>query len=415
MTSPLTTLSPDTRDHVLSFLPLTDCLRYSQVCREALPETLPSLQHRRDQQFGSRHAYQPINPKKLMPAQEIASLENNNQGFLAQPNVDKEEWVLLPSVAERLEGLYRALPQSHEGKDMARELLMDVQGEQEEDSEDMPPALWGDHFHGALARLRSITKAHRLHNSLLKAATLTCLPSDATISRATFAVSLDQYMGDVLIATYLMGHSIAGLVEGPTTYSKWTKAVAYNNNATQTSVDGYRQWIYMHSTLLRMLPLKPEWMQGMKLAPICGTKGQYSSLNSQDDQQSPTTEYIAPPSPFWETIQTTETLKGLTFQQCWSHSTRMDDFGPLGPAFRGRDRVRTLEILPGGILKHLGMFASFCRMLPPGEGPNETMVKVWLDQSPAETSFLYTTSKECYRNRPMTVQPPVVTISERID
>lgn len=405
MGSPLSPLSEDTKLHVLDFLPLPDILHYSETAKQSLVEVLPNLKERRSKQFGDRHAYQLCDPSRLISVHEISSLKDKKL-----VGCESEHWQVLPSVAERLEGLYRAIPQSHAGKDLARELWLDAKQLNDEE-------ITGDaSFSASIQQLHSLLKAHRLHNLLLSKSTINCRPPPADPSIAiyndlTMTVTLDQYMGDVLLANYLMAHAIAGLVEGPTTYEKWIQHLTRQQDEEATPLDGYQYWIFLHSTILRTLPMKPEWLQQMRLQPICGVQGKAGA------------DYISPPYPFLAPETTNNALKVLAGplqrrqgnHHLWAHSTRLDDFGPLGPAFRGRDRVRTVVMNPGSLLRHLGMFHAFYGMgvaLPPA---TTTLYSVWFQESQTETSWMVNLSKDCYRNRPMTVQPPQITISPRWD
>jgi len=405
----LAALGPDTRNHVLSFLPLSDCLRYSQASKQSLLDAIPNLKQRRTEQFLERRVY---NPERLISIKNIPSLETNaDLNFLQPLEHDGQSWHLLPSVAERVEGMYRALPQTHFGKDLARELMLDLQEDRDEEDD-----IAAD-FPTGIDLLRSYTKAHRLHDHLLSQSTLHCNPPNQENVHDDMAmtVTLDQYMGDVLIAYYLMAHSIADLIEGNSNhdYSQWAQRLESDiqtEHQSATPKQGYRQWIYIHSTLLRTLPMQTDWLARMKLFPICGITCTTPTTTSDDPTSE--VECMIPPFPFMEQITTTRnllrTLAGPAPRILWRNSTRVDDFGPLGPAFRGRDRVRILDMNPGRLLRHVGTYNSLyclCDSVP------IVVINAWLQQSEEEASWMLNLSTECYRSRPMSVLPPMVMIA----
>ena len=368
--------------------------------------------------MGERHAYQKENSGRLISANEIPKQEIR---LVQNDSTDQSEvaWHFLPSVAERLECLYRALPQSHIGKDLARELMFDTKKNVEENDDDDEENWSADDVPSCLQHLRELSKAHRIHDRLLFQSTIQCQPPTEVGAGniGSLSVTLDQYMGDILIATYLMSHSIAGLVEGNPnhTYTSWTTGLEAEARDTPESTNGgYRQWIYMHSTMLRTLPQQTSWLNRMKLYPICGERGETEFRISGEEIFK--IEFMYPPLPFLNDTRTNSTvnllkvLAGPRRRTHWSHSTRLADFGPLGPAFRGRDDVRFLSMTPGNILKHLGMFNTLCRATG-SDRPPKVLTDVWLKRSEEESEWMLSLSKECYRNRPMTVQAPLITIS----
>ena len=418
MVSPLAALSADARNHVLNFLPLRDCLRYSQVSKQSLADVLPNLRQRRAKQIEERLAYQRDNAGRFIPANEILKQEIS---LVQSDSIDQSKvaWHFLPSAAERLKGLYRALPQSHTGKDLARQLMFDTKKNEGENDNGDEENISADDVPSCLQLLQGLSKAHRIHDQLLSQSTIHSRPPTEVGAGNvdSLSVTLDQYMGDVLIATYLMSHSIAGLVEGNPNhnYTSWTAGLEAEARDTPESINsGYRQWIYMHSTILRTLPQQTSWLNRMKLYPICGERGE--TVFPVAGEESVKIEFMYPPLPFLNDTHTNATvnllkvLAGPRRRTHWSHSTRLADFGPLGPAFRGRDDVRFLSMTPGNILKHLGMFNALCRATG-SDRPPKVLTDVWLTRSEEESEWMLCLSKECYRNRPMTVQPPLVTIS----
>lgn len=450
--SPLFSLPPDSRHHVLDYLSLRDCLLYSQVSRQCLLDVVPGLKRRRSRQFCQRHAYQLLDPCRLVPVRDIAAftsptrdlLESDHGCLLQEINGDEKQWYIVPSIAERIQALYRALPPSHPSNEDVRQLLLDLQHEPSLLSDD---GITTSHFGTCLEELRSISKAHRLHDFILSEATISSSPPPADTGFAANATSemragssltttLEQYIGDVLIAYYCMGHSIAGIVEGPTTHRRWTLDLLHPRR--QEIVEGplhwYRRWVYLHSTILRTFPMTRQQLESYKLAsPPSGIQGRTEPRK---------TEYIHPHYCFLGTGtpvvgETTAVVSDLIVpiannsssqRSKYIHKTRWNQFGPLGPAFRGRDRVQTHSISPGLLVNrlHNPCFGHSPTWLLLAEGrhfiSDSPAMTCWFapfteaaDGMDKLTRWIAILPRECSKNRPMTVQPPIVTIEPLLD
>ena len=356
--SPLAALSPDCKHHVLSFLVLSDCLlAYSQVSQQALRDVLPNLQKRHARQFLERHAYQISLPTRWVPVQEVPSLVAANAStagpeiFLRALNGDPDQWHVMPSVAERLQGLYQVLPQSHSSWEDVRQLVRAVtipQQQSEEEEEDLPGRARDNSFAAALATLRSLMTAHKLHDAVLSQSTVTSNPplavrggnnddannivrANESDNHTSLTITLDQYMGDVYVAYYLMGHAIGGMVEGPISSSTWKTALfgfpegCFNDDpltwntmllqqGVNPAVKWYRWWVFVHSRSLRMSisPLSA-FATPMNLAPVCGIIEEYHPSFSTEEYHDPEEEweweevkevfratYVHPPLPLFE-------------------------------------------------------------------------------------------------------------------
>ncbi len=438
MASPLIALSVDTRNHVLGYLSLQSCLRYSEVSQQCLRELLPHMKHRRARQFCQRHAYRLLDPCRLFPVRDVApkiDTQTISEAVLQPISGSKDQWHVLLTVAERIQALYRALPMSHSSCEILRQLLLDLQEEPILLSEQ---GFLASNFTTSLQELQLICKAHRLHEHILSDSTVSCNPPSADRGfgahargiGTSFTTTLDQYIGDILIVYFLMGHSVAGMVEGLTTHQRWVQHLL---NPLDIAVDGpihwYRLWVFMHSTLLRTFPMTREQLSDYKL-PLCGILGRTEPEN---------VEYIHPHYCYLGTgtsvvNETTIMVENLLHHQeeafledsierpIFVHSTRVDLFGSLGP-FRGRDVVRSTIMEPRVLLDHLNHPAFG---LPPTwilleEGrhfisQNDRLVG-WFSSAddaaiPDEnlSAWIRYLPQKCYRSRPMTVQPPLVTM-----
>jgi hypothetical protein len=438
--SPLATLSWDLKDQVLDFLPLRSCLRYTQASHQCLRDVLPHLKRRRSRQFCKRLAYQMGNPHKLRPINSLndpTSIPIETSSPLQYLTGDKEQIHIVPSVTERIESLYRALPYSHSSSEGVRRLLLELQGQ--------PPDLLledgirSSHFPSSLQELHLVTVAHRSHEELIRACTVNCSPPRANLGfwdnpGAALTTTLEQYIGDVLLAYFLVGHAIAGMVEGFTSHSHWTDHLLSCDSSPQL---WYKRWVFMHSCILRTFPVTTNQLQQYKL-PAVGIIG-------RTDPQG--VDYIHPHYCFLgcsardTVVEDTTKVVSHIYRAClldfdertaegalvYRMDTRWHSFGQLGPAFRGRDHVQSVHMSPDTMSVFLSSpgFAMAPPWLMMEEGQHvihdNPLYHAWFTaeveprtDSESLGSWFLRMPQICYQNRPMTVEPPVISLNAHL-
>lgn len=424
-TSPLAGLPSDAKNHVLSFLPLPECLKYCRVSKQSLVEILPNLSRRRTSQLCERMAYQLSDPFCLISTFSPAFLQSaeaelqHSSANLLQTVTRKDQYFVLPSIAERIQGLYRAIPLRHPSNTLIRELYLDLEqvqllgvGEEEMNTQNVSRNV---------NRLSSITNAHRLHNTILKCSTTHCDPiTNADPPQHELTVRLDTYLGDVLISYYLMGHSEAGMVEGVTTQKAWLKQLSREKMAENPydTLRWYQYYVFLHSTLLRTMPMTTDQLEQYKLTPICGIKGITVPYH---------TNYVQPHYPFLGKahlaleIRDTSVIPVVFDNHDFFHTTTFREFGPLGPAFqfRGRDSIRTVKMgrqnLVAPLVSPQYMTLPAWKVEEEGRHAIESLsIQNWFTPEPPPGhlwAWLSELPRECYKNRPMTVESPTVTIN----
>jgi hypothetical protein len=421
--SRLPLLLPDCKNHLLQFLTIQECCCYGTTSKMSLLEVLPDLQRRRREQFLLRHAYQITEPTIL---QSVLPDENHNPTLV--PSLGEENhWHVLPSVAERIQYLYRSLPSSHPFDMELRDLVLDLTSPQ------LPMPKTGNplDFQCTLLQFHNMTKAHRLHASLLSRCTLQLNPAPCdprlytTTSRDTanpssLTVLLEHYIGDVLSAYYLLGHSIANLVEGGPTHGQWTKALLCRlhdqpGKNTIHAVTWYQLWVYLHSTVLRTFPFSPSQQHELRLSKcglqgatvlerICYTHPHYPYLGTGTSVVAETTELMQ------------HVARATAAGQSADHRTSLSSLGCLGPVFRGRDSVR-MHVMNPAVLLHRLQHPSY--VIPSTWFLMEQQHHVLMDSPTLSSWFsgdddcikwMLELKQECKKRRPMTVVPPLVTI-----
>jgi len=355
------------RHQILSFLPLKDCLHYAAVSKECLLHTVEALRGRRRDQFLSRHAYTQQNPSRLL---------------CIRPGDDLEGMLVLPSVLERLKALHRIIPAGHSRKAKVWALICNLQ---------YPYTPKPCPFQ----ELRAVCRAHKYHHSVLSTSTIHWkpppppLPGDNGLNVEGFSVSLDQYLGDVYVISTLMVHVLSRLVD----HGGDDPSVTFANQWMQQpreaeELKGYSSFLLLHSIVLAYAPMSKELM-----ASIYGHVDE--ALRPQPNNNLEVSNTF---SPFYLTrrVMSRDGLAMATLGEAWTHKTLVASFGPLGPAFRGRDRLALIS------MDARFLFDLACHCLQ----------KVCLPLHDSRTlSWMKELHTEGRNTRPMTVSSPIVSIS----
>jgi hypothetical protein len=432
--SPMDRLLPDCKDHISRFLTLKECLSYGAVSRSSLQEILQNLRERRNAQFLRRYCYQIEQPSLLKPVSNSEHCSQGTQVDFSSKLIDKDHWHTIPSIFERTTSLYHAMPVSHPSNDYIRELISDLKDQTFLQNQSLTTQQAD--FPLTLKQLKRCTKAHRLHATILALCTIKSNPipcsrysavnsNAAPVGPTSLSVSLDQYIGDVVCAYYLMGHAIAGIIEGSASHSTWTKHILslLHQEEPHHALSWYKFWIYLHSTLLRSFPFKPAQMKTL-LGSTCGIQG--ITIPECIDYVHPHYCYVGmEPQGVYETTKLVRTLLlqlGNDFAEPpaptlrVAHQTTMNHFGPLGPAYRGRDEIRTRTMNPFSLLHRLH-HPSYC--IPTTwflvEQKEHVILdsrtfQAWFSESDTVIRWMLELKQECSKSRPMTVMPPIVTI-----
>ena len=182
----------------------------------------------------------------------------------------------------------------------------------------------------------------------------------------TIDLHLDQYLGDVHIAFLFMGNISSGLIEG-VSEDKWLQSIqtdivndnnsssleeeeemhsnhqhhqqqydnTQNSFSTETARTSYKNWIFLHSSLLRTIQLSENERSEFGLFMNGNIMKRTSTNNNHDHDDS---KLIFPPRPFQGLFKTNTILK--LYNSLLHHDGLLRvlfrDFGSLGPSFRMR-------------------------------------------------------------------------------
>lgn len=252
----LLTLNHDCLNAMLSFLSLRGCLKFASLSKTSMAQIYSDI-HRRRLKMKTPSVY------RVLP-------ELHQYQMMPASNRDTEQdWQDLPTIRDRIEWLLLAIPHAHHLRSRVRALL-DAIDEPDDTNDNAPNNNVGEaapSFQELLARHSTLTRAHRLHATVLTDAVFAnptnCdehgrpTPEEMpAINQRFLTTTMDTYIGHVLVACYLMGNSISGLVEGSITETQWVARFSWvtTNLGVQYALNWYHAWIFLHSTMLRVAP-----------------------------------------------------------------------------------------------------------------------------------------------------------------
>ncbi|KAL3912940.1 MAG: hypothetical protein SGARI_000903 [Bacillariaceae sp.] len=263
-------LLPECHSRIFQFLSLKECLVLAAASRGCLRIIMPELQARRRVQFLCRHEQQNAlcreTPPRIRPVPLDAPAPTSDTPFLHPIETvqnDPEFWCLMPSVKERLESLYSALPAEHPMNEDLRLLVLDLQ----DGDDDNTRFAVERNENNLVTKLQDVARAHRLHATMLRRCTVDVNPDLFTTQSIyttaenantdlRLTISLARYVGDVSLASTLMAHSagLMGIVEGGPSLGLWVerlKNLEPDNAVIKDTKSWYQIMVYLHAAVLR--------------------------------------------------------------------------------------------------------------------------------------------------------------------
>lgn len=309
-------LPVDCCQYVFSFLELVDCLRFASTSSKAMREVLPTILVRRN----------------LLLKPYILILEKDIRvtvGLLDDHRCISDNEQLLyafPTLPERVSQLATKIPQIHPLYVLVKELSTALSDCRRDFS-----MLFVDELlprKTLIESLRNVVLPLKLHASILNQALLSKHGKDTTTAE------LHSYIGDVLCVTYLL-------------YDFGRTSLYAEGSISPRSLEKrlcrfpptcYQSWVLMHACILRTKHFTELQLSRMGLAdfhlniskPVVNNGDHMMTIVCQQFRQFG-----------WSmAISKARTDYFMKSEMCLVY----DDFGPLGPAFRGRDIVRVRDV-----------------------------------------------------------------------
>lgn len=220
-------------------------------------------------------------------------------------------------------------------------------------------------------------------------------------------LTLERFVGDVLIAHCLVGHSVCGFIEVGSFGTKWATDIFEELNSCRATVwTFYEAIVFLQSSLLRAAPFTAAQKY------ILGIHSAVDDEKAMDKDAMNT--LIMPAAPFIGSLN-----KKLLDVSCLLALTTItmtvNEFGHLGPTFRGRDHISSQTISPSSLLASFNTFADmtpFAMSIAPNVGLLAPFMHEWQDGTNNSVRWMLNTHSEALfgQRRPMTVMPPTITV-----
>lgn len=325
-------LPPECKGHILSFLCLDDVLQFACTCSTALSDTLSDL-HRRRENMKKPLAYSSASKGCGFGLWETMTVNH--------PTID---WIYIPSLQNRVGEVCKNIPAGHPMANTIHDLYKDL-AQNTAFGKSVANA-YG--FTAIFEYYKRFTRVLKMHSAILNY----LLHSDQM--RKDFSVNLDQYIGDVLCIAYLIHQNQEPLATKCPFDCDWDQWTAQKRC--------YLSWVVLHSNILRV-----------------------KSFASSERERLGNPKFYG----LSEVVPLNSYMNDLFLSSKMTLVYR--EFGPLGPAFRGRDTVGLRELSAGALANF--MFNSHDR-------------GVMEERAMNAFEWLCLVHEQSRKARPMTVRPP---------
>ena len=363
----------DCCQHVFSYLELVDCLRFSSTSSVAMREVLPAILIRRSLLLKpyAMFVQKCINPSPPQYGIRIGLLDDLSY------SENERLFYIFPSLHQRVTQLVTKIPPSHPLCSLVKELSIVLSFSNNNTillpNEDLVS------IQSLIKLLQYAVSPLKLHATILNRALLSKNGDN------TMTTELQHYIGDVLCVTYLFydfGRK-ALYAEGSLSIECLQKRLC------RCPPSCYQSWVLMHACILRTKQFTEQQLSRMGLGDI------YMLSNHSIPEMQ---DLVAFKTVLWQhsrqfgwnmTIDKFRTDQFMKSEMCLIY----DDFGPLGPSFRGRDIVRVRDVTADAIQECL-----INEDILYGGGGNIQDAIEWICLA----------HEQSHKNRPMTVRQPVV-------
>jgi hypothetical protein len=458
---------------ILSFLNMKDCLMFGCASKITLRDVQEDLQRRQKRMIQSFAYYDGCGDEKGHcqgddeedddQSMETAVKEWKLVGpvNLSDRDTKKRQTQhgkilhLFPTVRDQVEVLFRNISLSHPLAGSVRDLRNELLDPSRSSSLGVDRAMRDEEddnaFFVALSSMIKLTRSHRMHAYILKRAMESSpthwergysgarshyrQPSNSSNVGGgnILTVTLERYLGDVLIVYCLMGHVAAGIVDSPISETDWMNSVLQDLQrqgrqqqpqqglsiaacnsfrlVTTPATTLYRAWILLHSTLLRTAAFTGDQQMLLNIATIVQDKANGNDITTATTSSA----LLRPHKPFagcrkFKYIQLLRTMDSLE-----PIRITFNDFGRLGPTFRGRDLIQSHTVDANSCLDAIVAFEQLTKddaiydcdrplnSIPP-------FLRSWILGDSSTWIWLKEMHTEGAKVRPLTVTPPLVTV-----
>jgi hypothetical protein len=373
--------------NIFSYLRLSDCIRFASTSSSSLREVLPAISLRRGQ-MTKTYAVVATNVTKNTTHTNIARYKTQIEAVKDIQTDTKHIEIIykFPTLQQRVTQLAKKIPQSHPMHSLIQRLKMTLAGCINIES----CAVNETTSHLKLIELlQRLILPLKLHSTILMNTVLSqhCYKSTTT--------SLDNYIGDVLCVTYLFydfDQQYPYYAEGSIT-SHWLRQKLRRYTPTC-----YQSWVLIHSSILRTKQFTNQ--QRHRLGLSDGLQLENNITNNVLTKDIKNSISLNKTSGWNIAIDLIRTDQFVKSEMCIVY----DEFGPLGPSFRGRDIVRVRDLTADAILECLLYYSI------DSNTRNASQVEHVRNTSSTREAFewICIVHEQAFQSRPMSVRLPMI-------
>jgi hypothetical protein len=361
--------------HVFSFLELIDCLHFASTSSTAMREMLPTLRGRRNRML---KPYAVVVRKTMTSRKSTYRTEIGALDELCHIDSGIECAHRFPTLQERAAQLATKIPRGYPSFELIQELnqhLLCFSRHPEfdvcEETSLSPAAL--------IESQRQFVLPLKIHAIILNNALLSKHGDNATTTE------FHNYIGDVFCVTFLFydfGRN-SQYAEGSLSPRRMEETLR------QFPPTCYQSWVLMHASILRTKQFTERQQSRLGLLNI--HFGSSPLADAEKDKGIIQSAFISPQLTHsgWNiAVDKVRTDQFMKSEMCLVY----DDFGPLGPSFRGRDIVRVRDVTADALQECL-----IYHNAPYGGGNSRDALE-----------WICIAHEQAYQSRPMSVRQPVV-------
>jgi uncharacterized protein (DUF1330 family) len=371
-------IPPECTQYIFTYLELVDCLRLASTSSVSLRGILPTIRQRRDRMMKT---YAVVVTKKKIhssTAKYIAQIGDVEE--LQNTHANNDYMYEFPTLQQRVAFLEVKIPCEHP----MYKLVCQLKASLCNCTTDCTDSDKSTQSHKLIDQLTKLVLPLKLHATILKNTVL----SKQCYEQSASSTTLQNYIGDVLCVTYLFYDFGRDYAEGSIS-PQWLDDKLHLYAPTC-----YQSWVLMHSSILRTKPFAKD------LRIRLGLSSGFEYIDSINTSFCPENLMYSSSKLFgWNVsmlqLRTDQFVKS---EICVVY----DDFGPLGPSFRGRDIVRVRDVSADSITECLLYYNS----LSTSQGVNTA------NNSIREAlEWICVAHQQAFLRRPMSVRLPIVRFS----
>jgi len=382
----------DCLDSVISFLSYVDCLRLGSTCLQLLIDIQRSLRARRIR-------FVRLYETRVFKCGYSSAPVDENDSVGSNISISR-----LPTVKTQVETLYHALPTEYPMKNLVQELccaIEEIEIDEKNEDETGKAKGGGDPndnctFNQNFSLLETYSRAHRLHTTILNSVMSSTPPSRSRDG----PFDLTQYVGDVLCVFCLLQSRDSRVIDkiGPD-MSDWFRVLDHQHHCD------YQVWLYNHVLFLQACPFPVARLERLGLSSMYVLLPS-AALSSSSSSSALSQLRWSSHRIFYYRAEETDRRKAIR--------VTYNDFGRLGPTFRGRDHILSQRMSISNLQNSCEAWRFWMTddSSSHGEYAEKWARLLGMDDSTDHVSSILRMHDESRRNRPMTVQPPQIRFVE---